>query len=299
MIAVVLALLLLAPFQEQPLPDRASFLIEFQMKRPGLNKAFGAISNYNLTSQYTYTEKVIETTLDSKGNPTSSKTNVFEILPTHFVLFPYRRQIVKDGVPLTPKELENQDRKHEEEVRKIEREVQKTVAEMTAKRKANPTPPPQPSQRPSPRIEDSDLLMASDFQLVRRESIDGHPVILLTFKPNPAYKPRTEMGKMLQHASGQVWVSETDYEPVKLDIQLVDSISFGMGLLARIQPGSKGTFEWRKFNDEVWLPVRDGFTAKARVLLVKGLHVREVHEYTDHQKFVVDVKVKFQDAVAK
>jgi hypothetical protein len=35
MIAVVLALLLLAPFQEQPLPDRASFLIEFQMKRPG------------------------------------------------------------------------------------------------------------------------------------------------------------------------------------------------------------------------------------------------------------------------
>jgi hypothetical protein len=32
---------------------------------------------------------------------------------------------------------------------------------------------------------------------------------------------------------------------------------------------------------------------------VKGLHVREVHEYTDHQKFVVDVKVKFQDAVAK
>jgi hypothetical protein len=150
-----------------------------------------------------------------------------------------------------------------------------------------------------PRIADSDILMAADFQLVRRESIDGHPVILLTFKPNPAYKPRTDVGKALQHASGRIWVSETDYEPVKLEAQVDDTLSFGMGFLARVQPGSRATFEWRKFNDEIWLPVRNDFTARARILLVKGMNFREVHEYSNHRKYVVDVDVQFKEPLEK
>jgi hypothetical protein len=79
-----------------------------------------------------------------------------------------------------------------------------------------------------------------------------------------------------------------------MEAKVLDTISMGMGLLARIQPGSRATFEWRKFNDEIWLPVRDDFTARARILLVKGMHVREVHEYTDHKKYVVDVELKFE-----
>jgi hypothetical protein len=298
MIPILLALLVLVPSQDQPLPDRSSFLIEFQIKRPGLLKALGSVSDYELADQYTYTEKVTETTLDSNGRPKKSKTSVFEIIPTRLPGFPYRRQIVNDGVPLTSKELEKQDRKQEEEIRGIEREIQKSVAETRARAatKANPTPPSQPAPR---RLEDSDILMAADFQLVRRESIDGRSVILVAFTPNLKHKPRSEIGKMLQHASGQIWVSETDYEPVKMEAKVLDTISMGMGLLARIQPGSRATFEWRKFNDEIWLPVRDDFTAKARILLVKGMHVREVHEYTDHKKYVVEVEMKFAERPEK
>jgi hypothetical protein len=293
MIPILLALLVLMPEQDQPLPDRSSFLIEFQIKRPGLLKALRSASDYTLADQYTYTEKVTETTLDSKGTPKNSKTDVFEIVPTRVSGFPYRRQIVNDGIPLTQKALAKQDRAQEEETRKLERQIQKWVAEARAKTKANPTPPA-PSQRAPLRLEDSDILMAADFQLVRRDWIDGRSVILLAFTPNLKYKPRSEIGKMLQHASGQIWVSETDYEPVRMEAKVLDTISMGMGLLARIQPGSRATFEWRKFNDEIWLPVRDDFTARARILLVKGMHVREVHEYTDHKKYVVDVELKFE-----
>jgi hypothetical protein len=83
-------------------------------------------------------------------------------------------------------------------------------------------------------------------------------VILLGFKPNLAYKPRGDIAKMLQHATGHVWVSESDYELVKLEAQVIDTISFGMGILGRVQPGSRGAFEWRKINDEIWLPLREG-----------------------------------------
>ena len=298
MIRILLALLLLAPVQEQPLPDRTSFLIEFQVKRPGLLKAFGATTNWALSGQYTYTETVTETTLDSKGSPKHSNTSVFEIIPTRHLGFAYRRQTVKDGVPLTQKELEKQDRKQDAEDRKLDQEIQKAVAEAKARQKANPNPTP-PPQRPRAKLEDSYILMAADFQLVRREVIDGHPVIVLTFKPNLAHKPVNEIAKMLQHASGQAWVSETDYELVKLDAEVFEPISFGMGLLAKIQPGSRGLFEWRKFNDEIWLPVRDDFTARARILLVKGMNFREVHEYSNHRKYVVDVDVQFESPAEK
>jgi hypothetical protein len=292
---VLLAALLLGLPQEKPLPERSSFLIEFQVKRPGLWKAFGDFTDSRLARQYTYVERVTETTLDSKGNAKGSKANVFEVIPTRIDGFTYRRQIIKDGKPLTQKELDKQDSKQEEEIGKVERERAKAMAR-SAKAKPNPAPTP---PRPAPRIEDSEILNAADFQLLRRESIDGHPVILLSFKPNLAYKPRGDIAKMLQHATGHVWVSESDYELVKLEAQVIDTISFGMGILGRVQPGSRGAFEWRKINDEIWLPLREDFTAKARILLVKGMHMREVHEYSEHKKYSVNTEVQFQAPVEK
>jgi hypothetical protein len=43
--------LILLTLQEAPLPDRTNFLIEFQVKRPGLHKLFGPSDNYRLLSQ--------------------------------------------------------------------------------------------------------------------------------------------------------------------------------------------------------------------------------------------------------
>jgi hypothetical protein len=192
--------------------------------------------------------------------------------------------------------LNKQDRKQEDETRKLEREFQKAAAERAKKNQSSPA---SPSPRPPARMEDSEILRAADFQLVRREMIDNHPVIVLTFKPNLAYKSKSDISKILQHASGQVWVSETDFEPVRFEAQVTDSISFGMGILGKVQPGSKGVFEWRKINNEIWLPFREDFTAKARILLIKGMHMREVHEYSGHKKYVVDSQLQFKAPVEK
>ena len=79
---------------------------------------------------------------------------------------------------------------------------------------------------------------------------------------------------------------------MKIEATLTGPMKFGLGLLAKIQPGSKGVFEWRRFNDEVWLPSHSDFTAKVRILLVKGRHTREVHEFADYRKYVVTTEVK-------
>jgi hypothetical protein len=149
------------------------------------------------------------------------------------------------------------------------------------------------ANRPPPKMEDSWVLMATDFQLVRREIIEGIPTILMTFKPNPKYKGGSDAEeKVLQHTVGRAWVSEDDCQLVKIEAEVTGAISFGLGLLAKVQPGSKGVFEWRKINNEVWLPYREDFTAKLRILLVKGQHMRELHEYSDYQKYVVKTEIK-------
>jgi hypothetical protein len=278
----------------KPLPDREKFLIEFQVKRNGLYRMFGNMNNVSAESQYTYTETVSEMSLDGSGKVKKSKQQVFEVTPTRVPYMTFSRQIIKDGVAVSQKDLDRQDAANEKALAKEEAVLAKNKAQKTKEAAGRkPDAPHPPAVAPPRKMEESPVLRATDFQLVRREFIDGHPVILMTFKPNPKYKDGGDaFMKVLQRTSGRVWVSETDYELVKIEADVDKTVNFGLGLLAKLQPGSRGIFEWRKVNNEVWLPHRQEFTAKVRIFLVKGQNTRELHEYSNHKKYTVSTQIK-------
>jgi hypothetical protein len=319
---LILTLALPLHAQEKPLPDRREFLTEFQVKRAGIYKLMGNSDRGDLLSQFAYKETVSEMTLDSNGKVKNTQTSVIDHIPTRVQGFIYERQIVKNGVPLTAKELEKQDQKNEDEVRKSETDIKKyrdkagsdrekirndLIAQLTRdfdkqhlsteERKKKIDEALDAYDHPKPfvpvrKMEDSTILQASDFQLAGRETLDGRSVIVITFKPKPGFKGGSMYEKILQHAGGKIWVSEDEYQMMKIEIHVTDAINLGFGLLAKVQPGSKAIFEWRKFNDEVWLPSHGDFTAKVRILLVKGEHTHEIHEYSDYKKYVVSTQVK-------
>src|SRR5436309_273815 len=100
MLPLCLLLLTLWPQEsEKPLPDKASFLAELRKT---------AHSDDKLLSQYTYTEKETEISLDSHGKPTKTETNVYTVINGDEEWKTYRRQISKKGVPLTQQELDKQ-----------------------------------------------------------------------------------------------------------------------------------------------------------------------------------------------
>jgi hypothetical protein len=326
MLRPLLAILILSlPLhaQEKPLPDRTQFLTEFQVKRPGIYKLMGDSDRDDLLSQYTYKETIKEMSLDSSGKAKSTQQSVIEHIPTRIVGFIYERQIVKNGVPLTAKELAKQDEKNEAQVRKWESDIRKfgenamrdrekarnaLIAQINREADNQHLSPearkkkmeealdafnhPKPFVPRVRTMADSTILQASDFQLVGRETLDGRSVIVLTFKPKPGFKGGSMYEKILQHTTGKIWATEDDYQMMKIEATLLDAMNFGLGLLAKIQPGSKGIFEWRKINDDVWLPFHSDFTAKARILLIKGMNTREVHEFSDYKKYVVSTQVK-------
>jgi hypothetical protein len=95
--------------------------------------------------------------------------------------------------------------------------------------------------------------------------------------------------------AGRAWVSEEDHQIARVELNVIDPISIGFGILAKLQTGSSITADRRKFNDEIWLPTRNEITLNARLLLLKGFNLRLITEYSEHKKFSVDTILKFPE----
>jgi hypothetical protein len=252
--------------EQRPLPALAPFLDEV---RTNLH------SDEYLLDQYTFTEKHVERQLDSKGGVSKVATETYEVYPSLEPGHTYRRLVEKDGKPLTAEELASEDRKHEKKMAEI------STPEAQAKREAK--------RAESRRGEDSavrQLFEIYDIAMLGREPVDGRSAILLEFRPKPGIDPAGRAGKILKTFAGRAWIDEADKQLVRVDAELVDTLSFGL-VLARFQKGSRASILRRKINDEIWLPASARFTGSARVLLVKGIRMDATSEYSDYRKFQV------------
>jgi hypothetical protein len=101
-------------------------------------------------------------------------------------------------------------------------------------------------------------------------------------------KPRTREGGIMRNFTGRAWISESDYELVRLEVEAIDTVSFGLGLLARVHKGSRAAFQRRKVNGEAWLPAVATYSASARIALVKVMRRGGTSEFSNYKKFAVD-----------
>src|SRR5262249_22962066 len=91
-------------------------------------------------------------------------------------------------------------------------------------------------------------------------------------------------GQWFRHFKGRAWISESDYELVRLDVEAIDDVDVGLGLLARIHKGTVASFERRKVNGNDWLPVRMVYTLSARVLLLRQTRVSVTSDYRQYSR---------------
>ena len=87
-----------------------------------------------------------------------------------------------------------------------------------------------------------------------RETLQSHETVVATLVPKPNFKPRTDAGRFLKKFKATAWVSESEYQLVRLDAQAIDDVTFGWGIVGRIHEGARAVFERTKVNGEVWLP---------------------------------------------
>ena len=268
----LLLLILTVQDLSRPLPDHQSFMAAARKRMR---------TDTQLLGQYTYTLKRTSIQVDSKGKPNKTEVDVFEVFPGSADRVEYRRQTVKKGVPVSAKDLEKQDRDYEGRNRISPEKRLKLLADKEREEQAF--------------IED--LFGVFETSLVGRENLGGRSTIVVDFRPRArsTYKTKSDNGKHLHQFRGRVWFDENDYEGVRLEVEAIEPVNIGFGLLAKLQKGARITNERKKFNDEVWLPVKVEVSIDLRLMLLKGLRIRQMLEFSDHKKYSVDTILRFPD----
>lgn len=275
----ILGLPLPGAAQERPLPEAKPFLEEVRKRLQ---------TDDVLQSNYTYVEARRELKLDKSGRSTKETVKIVESYPGFPGESRWHRLIAENGKPVPERALAKQDRerakKAQEYARRLERDGEKVQRELAREREKE-------ARETAEAIDE--VFRVYDVRMLGREAIEGHDTIAFELSPRPRVKPRTRDGKIMKNFTARAWVSESDYELVRLDVEAIDTVSFGLGLLARVHKGSRASFTRRKVNDEVWLPAHASYTASARIGLIKMMRVGGTSEFSNYRKFTVDTSTTY------
>ena len=260
--------------QDRPLPDPDSFLKETR-KHLQTDSA--------LQSSYVYVETRREQKLDKQGRVRDESVKVFESYPGLPGESRWERLIAENGRPVRAEELAKQDRDRQAKAAGMARRL----TEDGPKERARQERDYQKARRERDEAV-SDVFAVFDIRMIGREHIEGHDTIAFSLTPKADAQPRTTEGKQMQHFKVQAWISESDYELVKLDAEAIDTLSFGLGVLARLHKGARLSFLRRKINGEAWLPAVASYSGSARVTLLFTLRRAGSSEYSGYRKYSVD-----------
>jgi hypothetical protein len=231
-----------------------------------------------LQQDFMYLEERRDVKVTRLGRVEVGPQRTFEVYPSNIPGRTYKRLIAIDGKPLDPAELARRDREHQEDLRKAaDREKRETAAERANRLREIE----EAEQERRAIIEDG--LAVFEPRLVRRETIDGYQVVMVTLTPRADARVTTREGRWMKQFEGTVWVSESDHQIVKLDMRARDDVTIGWGVLGRLHEGSRFVFARRKV-ENVWLPAQITFDASGRTLLLRKFQLNVVTTYSGYKR---------------
>ena len=228
---------------------------------------------------YTWQAHSVEKHLDSHGNVESTKRESWETLIVDGQ--PYRRMLERDGKPLSPEEQLSEQKKLDQETRRLS-------SETTSEKQHRLEKAQKARQREFAFL--SEIPELFDLRFEGDAAVDGRSVWVVSGAPRPGAKARSGDGKMLLKVRGRMWIDKATYQWARVEAETTDTISWGL-FLARLNPGAKLVFDQTEINAELWLPKRLLLTGSGRIGLMKRLARDEEIEWSNYRKFSVDSKI--------
>ena len=144
-----------------------------------------------------------------------------------------------------------------------------------------------PRARTSKRSPAADTAAALDLAIDHREQQSGRDVIVVTFSPKPGAEPETREGKLARLFRGKIFVDEASAEVVRVEATAIDDISYGLGVVARLNKGATVTLVRERVDADTWLPTSIRFSGDGRAMLIRKLHVDHLIEWFDYKRVAV------------
>jgi len=275
--SLLLALLVstLALSQDIPSPS----LTQDQIRDLIRQTAQKDLENDKRQRDYTYIQREEQHRLDGKGQTKSTEVKTSEIMELYGEQV--ERLISKDDKPLSDKDA----RKEEEKIQKPLDKRKNESAEDRTKREEK-----EEKEREQGRQFVSEVADAYNFHFVGVESLAGRDTYVIDGEPRPGYEPHLKEAKILPKFRFRAWIDKDESQWKKLDIQCIDTVSFGL-FLARIHKGSRILIDQTRVNDEVWLPQHVDVKIDVRLALLKNFNVEDDITYRDYKKFRTATKI--------
>jgi len=240
------------------------------------NAAAADARNWSMARNYTFLERVELRRLDAQGRVKLSEVQTYDVTLQEGT--PYRQLIQRDDRRLP---LIEEKRELESFAKSAAERRQETEAERAKRLSAY-------ERRPNWQREAwQELPEAFEFRLAGEGRLNGYSVFIIEAMPRQGYQPRSPIAKLFRSLKGRFWVDQQDHHIVKVEAEVVDTISVGL-FLVRVAKGSRATLELTCVNGGVWLPDRLQVFASARLGLLESLRIEQRVHYSGYSNVATD-----------
>jgi hypothetical protein len=237
------------------------------------------IENDKKQRDYTYIERDVNNKLDGKGKIKSTETRTYEVLEIYGEQV--QRLIEKDDKPISEKEAA----KEEEKIQKIIDKRRKESEQDRKKREAKEEKDHEEGRQFVREISD-----AYNFTFIGTEPVGGRETWVIQADPRPGFVPHMKYANYLSKFRGRVWIDKTDLQLARMDVECLDTVSWGL-FLVRFHQGSHFMLEQTRVNDEVWLPSQVAAKIDVRLAVLKNYKMDMEQTFRDYKKFRTDSKI--------
>jgi len=271
------------PAQETSEPVAASAdstsLSQDQIRQLFRETADHDMANDKKQRDYTYVEREEDRRVDGKGRVKSAEIKTYDVMEIYGEQV--QKLISKDDKPLSEKEAKKEDEK-------IQKLIDKRRKESAADREKRLRK--EEKDREDGRKFVGEVADAYNFRFLGVESLDGRENYVIDAEPRADYKPHLKEAKILPKFRFRAWIDKDETQWRKLDIQCIDTVSFGLFLL-RVHKGSRIVIEQTRVNGEVWLQKHITLNADFRLALLKNFDFNVDITDRDYKKFGSDTKI--------
>ncbi|MGE5726845.1 MAG: hypothetical protein ACM34G_16815 [Acidobacteriota bacterium] len=237
------------------------------------------MANDKKQRDYTYVEREENHRVDGKGRVKSTEIKTYDVMEIYGEQV--QKLISKNDKPLSEKEAKKEDEK-----------IQKLIDK---RRKESPADREKRLQKEEKDREDGrkfvgEVADAYNFRFLGVESLDGRENYVIDAEPRPDYKPHLKEAKILPKFRFRAWIDKDETQWRKLDVQCIDTVSFGLFLL-RVHKGSRIVIEQTRVNNEVWLQKHITLNADFRLALLKNFAFNVDITDSDYRKFGSNTKI--------
>lgn len=237
------------------------------------------LENDKRQRDYTYVQREEIHKKNGKGEVQTTETRTYDVMMLYGEQV--RRLVSKDDKALSAKDATKEEEKIQKiiDTRKNERDDDRRKRLEKEER-----------QRDDGRKFVGEVADAYNFRLVNVESLTGRDAYVIDADPRPGFRAKLKDARMLPNFRFRVWIDKAELQWVKVDIECIETASFGW-ILARIHKGSNIEIELTRVNEDVWLPKHVALRLEARIALLKGVNFDEDVTYRDYKKFRTDIKI--------